>query len=376
MAYRVGAELVDMEMVTFCPNVILYPPMYRGSIFTYVVHARLLNNKGEAFMDRYDAGIKEIAEKTEWNKLIHSIASMREIVDGLGSEHGGVYWSLRHLSRSEVEDIGQSNPFVLGWKFQGIDYSELMKHVMEGYDIEVAPAAHYFEGGIKIDENCATSIEGLYAAGECTGGLFGANRVSAATTEMLVEGAVAGAKAAEYASKIGEVKIDLDQVKELVEKTLSPLKKRKGLKVMDLRRHVQEVAYKNIGVLRDGEHLKGAIQELKRIREEDLPRVCVGLKGFRYNLEWIEALQLENMIQVLEISARSALLRRESRGVHYRVDYPKTDNDHWLRNIVIKRVNGELKLTTRPVVVSRVDPPRGVIAFEDMIKNAVKILRS
>ncbi|MCD6529136.1 FAD-binding protein [Candidatus Bathyarchaeota archaeon] len=378
MAYRVGAELANMEMVTFCPNVILWPPIYRGSIFLYILHMScgdLLNGAGERFLDKYDERIVELATKTEWNKLLLSLFTMREVLDGKGSPHGGVYFSLRGVPWEKVEN-SLAALIAPGWKFQGTDFSRMMDELRNGGLVEVAPAAHYFEGGIKINEKCETNVPGLYAAGECATGLFGANRVAAATTEMLVEGAVAGRSAAEYAKKASFSEVDERQVKRLRDELFKPLERRDGVKPVELRKHIQKVAYEKIGVVREESGLREALGELEKARKEELPRICTVTKASGYNLEWIEALELRNMVQVLEASAKSALTRRESRGVHYRLDYPNVDNDNWLKEIVVRNVGGEMQVFTYPVAATKITPPSGVMGFEEAILKAIEALES
>lgn len=380
MAYRVGADLLNMEMVTFCPNIILWPPMLRGSIFLYLLHlccGDLLNSKEEPFLSQYDPKIVELGTKTEWNKLLLSLFTMREVRKGKGTPYGGVYLSLKDIPWDIVEkSCLEGGWLTLDWKFQGTDFSGLMKSLREGYPVEVAPAAHYFEGGIRINEKCETSLPGLYAAGECSTGVFGANRVAAATTEMLVEGAIAGGFAAEYAMKVSAPEIDVKQIESLRNKVLRPLRREEGVRPVELRKRIQQIANENIMVIRDGEGLKRAIKELERIRREELPRLCTTTKVQEYNREWIEALELENMVQVLEMSARSALTRTESRGVHYRLDYPKLDNDHWLKEVTVKQVADEMQIATHPITITTITLPRGTMTFEESILKAIEALEA
>ncbi len=377
MAFRAGAELINMEMITFCPNIILWPPVWRGSIILYLLHMScgdLLNNKEEPFLAQYDPKIVELATKTEWNKLLISLFAMREVRNGKGSSHGGVYYSLKGVPWNTVEkSLTETAP---DFKFQGTDFSEMVKSLREGRFVEVGSAAHYFEGGVRVNENYEATIPGLYAAGECSGGLFGANRVAAATTEMLVEGALAGKFAAKYAKKTSPPEIDTKQVKHLRNKILEPLKRKGSIKPSDLRRRIHRVAYEKIGVIRGGEGLKKAVEELERMGSADLSKLYTTTKVREYNMEWIEALELENMVQVLETSARSALTRTESRGVHYRLDHPKLDNDRWLKEITVKQVSGKMQIATRPITTTTLTPPGGTLTFEESILKAIEALEA
>jgi len=240
----------------------------------------------------------------------------------------------------------------------------------KGTPVEVTPAAEYFEGGIKIKENCETNLPGLYAAGECALSPFGANRVSAATTEMLVFGEIAGRSAATYAKKITGPQIDERQVVVLQEKALQPLKRSDGIKPVNLRTRIQKMAHEKLGAVREGLGLKMSIKELERARTKNVPKLYTASGSRNYNVEWIEALELENMTLVLELSARAALMRTESRGVHYRSDKPYTDYDNWLKEIVIRQVNGDPQMTTQSVTASIMTPPTGRLPFfEAMLKH-------
>ncbi len=378
MAYRAGAELTNMEMVTFCPNVILWPQIYRGSIFLYILgmfQGTLLNSKGKRFLEKYHPSIVELATKTEWNKLLLSIFSMREIYERKASPHGGVYFSLKGLTKQDLEN---SEAFVImpNWKFQGTDYTKLVENMLNGELVEVGPAAHYFEGGIKINEKCETSLHGLYAAGECCGGLFGANRVAAATTEILVQGAIAGKYAAEYAKKLpNQIEVNVSQVKKLKGKVFAPLKRKEGVRPLEIKRKIQVIAQENIGVIRHEKSLANALKQLSKIKKNELLKLCPSTKVPEYNMEWITTLEIENMVQVLEMSARAALIRKESRGVHYRLDYPNVDNNNWLVEIVIKRANNGMKAYTHPITITDVKPPKGVMSFEESILKAIEICK-
>ncbi len=372
-AYRAGAELVNMEMVTFCCNVLYWPPCWRGSIFTYILHMRtkskLTNSKGEKFLEKYDPKIVRFGTTTEWNKSFLSIASAIEGLEGKASPHGGVFIS--NDAPWEVFEPQVVN-FYPGWKFKGVDFSEMGRMLKEGKPAEVGPAAEYFEGGISMNEDCETNLSGLYAAGECALSPFGANRVSAATTEMLVFGEVAGKAAVSYAKQVGSFEIDENQVEALREKALRPLKRRNGVKPVELRRRIQKMAHENLGPVRTAEKLQKFIGELERVRMKDVPALCTTLETRKYNLEWIEALEVENITLMLETSAKAALMRTESRGVHYRSDHPSADHDNWLKEIVIKQENGEPQMRTRPVVVTVKTPPKGKLPYMDALLKAME----
>jgi succinate dehydrogenase/fumarate reductase flavoprotein subunit len=231
----------------------------------------------------------------------------------------------------------------------------------KGLAIEIAPHCHFTMGGMRINTKCATNIAGLYAAGECAGGLHGANRIAgAALTQTLVQGAIAGETAAKYALKARQVNANEKELRKIKERVFEPLNRNEGIRPVQLRKKIQEVAFLNAGPVRDSSGLEKTIKEIETIKKQDMPRIHVDAKDPVYNLEWVEAFQAVNLLQVLELVTRSAYLRRESRGAHYRRDHTYVDNRNWLRNIVIRRgEDGRARTATRPVIVTRIRlPPR------------------
>ena len=374
-AYRAGADLLNMEMVTFCPNVILWPPALRGDIFPYILiemFGDLLEKHGRPFLrDEYDPSIYRIATTTEWNKLIFSMAATKVVLRGDGSPRGGTYYSIKNVPINILEDAEKIYP---GWKWLRTDFSDLMNWLKEGNAVEVAPAAHYMEGGIGVNEHTETNIKGLYAAGECSGGLFGANRVASAITQILVQGAIAGKFAATRSKKARLPELDESQLKKIESRLTRAFSNKDGPSAIELKKKIRAIADKNLWVIRNGAGLKQAVSELESILSNDVPRISIQTQTRTYNKEWIDTVEVEGMAQVLLASARSALVRTESRGVHNRSDFPQTDNHRWLREIVIRQVNGKMSLTTRPITVTKLKPPRVKFGFEDGIIRAVKEL--
>ncbi len=377
MAYRAGAELSNMEFVTFCPNVLLTPKILRGCIFFYVFHhscGTMLNSEGTDILAKYDPKIAEIATKTEWNKLLLSLYTMREVMDGKGTPNGGVYFSLKDVPWDIVEKHGLTR-LAPNWKYQDTDLKNLMESLKEGASAEVGAVAHYVEGGVHVTQQYEASINGLFVAGEVCSGTFGANRVSAATTQMLVEGALAGRYAALYAIKTDETPVDKIQLAEIHQKLLAPIKREIGIKPVIIRKKLHSIANEFLGVIRTGDGLLNAIKQLDQLKKSELQQICVLDKSRIYNLEWIDALELENMLQILELSAKAALMRTESRGVHYRLDFPNVDHDNWLKEVIVKKSNGGVHLTTNPIIVTKITPPKGVIPFEKSILDAITQLQ-
>ena len=139
-----------------------------------------------------------------------------------------------------------------------------------------------------------------------------------------------------------------------------------------MRRRVQEAAHKYLGPIRNREELLSFIDFLSSVKKDEIPNLATTSKSRTYNKEWIDALELENMVQLLEMAARSALLRTESRGVHYREDYPNTDNDQWLKESIVKRTEDGFEVTHGPVTVTTMTPPTGVMPYLDFMKKMME----
>lgn len=358
MALRAGAELANMEFVTFCNNVIYWPPMHAGSIFTYVLGLLcggvLENSDGERVFAKYDPDMVAHASRTEWNKCFISYISAKEIQAGKGSPHDGVFYRVGDEPFEEfAERVRHHYP---GWKYHSVDFSMVAEKLASGEGVEVGPAAEYFEGGVAVNERYEATVPGLFAAGECASSPFGANRVAAATMEMLVTGAKAGWSAAEYAEDVVPAAVD---VAAAVEAATEPLRRDSGVAPAEVRRRLQAATQKNLGPIRTEDDLKAYLSLLDDMKAAEITQLATRAQTRRYNMEWIEALDLRNMVQVLEASARAALARTESRGVHYRADNPTTDNQDWLKELIVRLNGGEFTIETRPVNVTLASPPEG-----------------
>jgi succinate dehydrogenase/fumarate reductase flavoprotein subunit len=374
IAHRAGADLGNMEFVTFCCNVLLEPPMWRGSLATYIIGMlaghRLTNNLGQAFLDDYDPYTVSVGTSTEWNKSFVSYATAKEVREGRGFPRGGIHFS-RGTTPWETYELYCTVLFPK-WKYKAIDLTELGRRFEENRPIEVGAVVEYFDGGIVVDDTFATKVPGLFAAGECTLGLFGANRVFSAITEMLVHGADAGGNAAKYAANRSVPPLDARRLAERQRNAEQPLGRKKGVRPAPLRRRVQEMAQRCLGPIRSGDELETFLVEVQRIKREELPRVGATARGRVYNKEWLDALELAHILELLEVSTASALQRTESRGVHFRSDHPATDNDSWLAESLVRKTQSGFEVTTRPVCTTSVTPPAGVTPYLDMIKRMME----
>ena len=368
MAYRAGAELIDMEFPMFLPGCFVWPPALQGVDVPFVLSTAgrygpgwLLNRYGERFMAKWAPETMEHSTRD-----ICSVAMMTEILEGRGSKRGGVYVSLKHLPDNLIDFIHEWQAPEMLWRYGGFNLDDFIpRDTLKKEALEAAPACHFMNGGIRINERCETNLQGLYAAGETTGGVHGGNRLSGnAFTEMIVWGTRAGRFAANYAKKVKAFpEVDEEQLKSLRNRVFLPLERNEGIDPIELKNKVQKLAWEKVGVIRNGPTLEEAIKEIERMKKEELPKLYTKSKDRIYNREWIEAIQLENMLQVLEIIARAALMRKESRAAHYRKDYPYTDYKNWTKNIVVSQVAGKMRLTLKPVVITKLKPPKKKVPY-------------
>lgn len=362
MAYRAGAEMIDMEFPMFLPYTLLAPIAMDGVdlplLMTYFLAAYAVNRHGERYMSRWDS---QRLERT--TRDINAIGQAVEAIEGRGSPRGGTYISLTHLPANLIEDIGRWWPAAINnWRYGEFDLKKFLPDLSR-YALECGPACHYQNGGIRINARCETNVPGLYAAGEGTGSLMGANRISGnAVTQTQVWGYRAGVSAAAFAKEQRPAAPDPDEVKAIRDQAFAPLLATSGSRPIKVRKELQELAGRKIGVVRDRAGLEEALKGLQQLHD-GVSELATEHKGRVYNREWVEALQLPNLVVYLEMVARAALLRTESRGAHYRLDCPKSDNVEWLKNIVVVRKNGKMDLWTEPVVITRLEPAKGVFDY-------------
>jgi succinate dehydrogenase/fumarate reductase flavoprotein subunit len=357
MALRAGAELVDMEFPMFLPACLVWPESMLGVDLPYISSTVLggwwLNKFGERFIKKWDP--KRMEHGT--TRDIASVAQMIEILEGRGGPHGGIFVSYKHLPDEVLDWSAKWNPWWSNYMYGGFNLSD---YDMDPRKVcyEAAPAAHYWNGGIRVNKSSETNVPGLYAAGEVQGGTMGANRLSGnAVTEAVVFGAIAGGNAAQYAIGAPQPDIDQEQVEHYYECIHAPLNRKDGANVVETRKRIQELGMKYAGPVREEDGLKTLLNEIETIRDNDLPNVFCSAKNKVYNREWFQCLEVDSMVQVLEIVARASLMRKESRGAMYRRDFPYTDNENWLKNIIVTHTDGELALETRDIKTTMVNLP-------------------
>ena len=359
MALRAGVHLQDMEFPMFLPYTFIKPEALNGVIFSYDVSALLevhaLNRFGQRYMQNWDT--KRMERST---RDINSVAAAVEILNKRGSKHGGTYLSLKHLPKNLVDFSSEWFPENMrGWKASGFNLQKFFPQLGEEA-WEVAPACHFWNGGICIDENCLTNLPGLFAAGEGTAGIHGANRLAGnALTMTQVWGRRAGIAAAEYAKCNPRTQeLDTGRIINVVEKFDCIRFNSSGIAVFEIRQQIRRIAGELVGIVREQDRLIKALEEITSLREK-LPEQFIRCKDSSFNREWIESFQNENQLDVLEMVVRTSLTRQESRGAMYRVDFPETNDHDWLVNLIVTRKASDWNLVKQPVKSEYVSLPAG-----------------
>jgi succinate dehydrogenase / fumarate reductase flavoprotein subunit/fumarate reductase flavoprotein subunit len=341
MACRVGAHLMDMEMVQFHPTGLVVPgSRLNGALLEEGLRgagAHLFNGCGERYMERYDPERKERSTRD-----LVSRAGFMEITAGRGTENSGVWIDVSHLGAD----------FVAG-NFEGMrDRCLRIGFDLARERVEVAPTAHFNMGGIRINRDGFTNLEGLFAAGEDASGVHGANRLGGnGVAESTVYGARVGDAVAKWATSATIGELQHHQIAAAEAAANQFLNLSEGESPWRLRDELGKIMWERVGIVRSGEKLKQALNEIGALTTRAQKMKAAG--GRAFNLTWQQALDMRNMLLASELIARSALLREESRGAHYREDFTKTDNANWLKNIYLARNGTGLKSWTEPVKLSR-----------------------
>ncbi|MFN2432047.1 MAG: FAD-dependent oxidoreductase [Gemmatimonadota bacterium] len=338
LAWEAGAELIDLEFVQFHPTGMVWPPGVMGILVTEAVRGEggiLRNAEGFRFMEKYDPRRMELSTRDQVARAIYT-----EVKEGRGSPHGGVFLDISHKPADYVKTKLPSMYH---------QFLELADVDITQAPMEVGPTTHYVMGGVRVDaDSGASTIPGLFAAGEVAGGMHGANRLGGnSLSDLLVFGRRAGAGAAAFASESAELPpVDPKQVRQAGEEMVAPFE-RQGENPYALHRELQELMQRSVGIFRTAEDLRQGIQALAGLRER--ARV-VRVEGSRhFNPGWHLARDLQSLLVISEAVARSALLREESRGAHARLDFPGLDERLGTVNTVVTRDGDELRVSQKPL---------------------------
>jgi succinate dehydrogenase / fumarate reductase, flavoprotein subunit len=348
LAYEAGADLVDMEMVQFHPTGMVWPEKALGTLATEAIRGEggiLLNSKGERFMKNYypermELGPRDIVARANYN----------EIVAGRGTEHGGVWLDITHLPKEKILDRLPT----MYEQFKNIAGIDISKEKME-----VGPTAHYSMGGVVVDIKCRTNIRGLFAVGEVISQIHGANRLGGnSLLDTVVFGKIVGGEAARLAKEVGseinkirgpsELRLNVNNQKEFDDDRIFIVKE-----PIKFRNEIQEIMKQNAGIIREETKLQNGLKRILELKNKFYSKDNI-LKEFDIDddgngenvvLTW----QVKSSLVVCEAIIRSALMRQESRGAHYRSDFPKIDDEKWNVNIYCRKVAREMVLFKQKV---------------------------
>ncbi len=354
LALWAGADLIDMECIQFHPTGMVWPPSARGLLVTEGVRGDggvLRNSEGERFMFNYIPAFYKaetadsIEEAEGWyenkkdfrrppellprDEVARSINA--EVKAGRGSPHGGVFLDI--ASRRSAEYIRRRLPSMYH------QFKELADVDITAEPMEIGPTCHYIMGGIRVDaDTTATTVSGLYAAGEAAGGMHGSNRLGGnSLSDLLVFGRRAGQYAAEHAQSFpGDVRLDDAQIADVSRHALSFFEHEGAENPYTVHQELQETMQSLVGIIRTESELQEAKTKLSEF-DERAPKV--GVEGHRqFNPGWHLALDLESMLAVARCTTLGAIERKESRGGHTRDDYPGPDNEHFGKVNMVTRV--------------------------------------
>ena len=375
LALWAGADLIDMEFVQFHPTGMVWPPSVRGILVTEGVRGdggTLKNTKGERFMfnytpEKFAAETADTVEEADrWladseknrrppellTRDVVARAITREVVEGRGSPHGGVFLDI--ASRRPAEFIKRKLPSMYH------QFKELAGVDITAEPMEVGPTLHYFMGGIRVDADTQQStVPGLFAAGECTGGMHGANRLGGnSLSDLLVFGHLAGVGASNYVrASTPRPTVDMRQVEAAARRATEPLNRPDGVNPYLVTEQLQKVMDRYVNIVRDKAELETALTELEKLKADVAQVKAPGAS--QYNPGWHEAIALRSLLITAEAVTRAGLMREESRGAHTRVDFPGEREEWGQYNVVVRRASDgrmDVRKEKRP------DPPKELAA--------------
>ena len=299
IAYRAGANLVDMEQVQFHPTGMVSPKSKRGVLVTEAVRAEgghLINSEGERFMSKYAPEKMELATRDVVARSIY-----QEIIEGRGTENGGVYLDISHVDDDHIDEVLET--MVIQFENIGMD--------IKSGPIEVAPTAHHFMGGLKINPDASSSLKNLFGAGEVCGGVHGANRLGGnALADTQVFGKIAG-ESASKAAKNTELKTNDEQVAEEASR-IEDLIKEGEIKPLDFKNRIKDLMWEKVSIVRDEKKLNEALKELNQMKK-DLDKLNVSYKS-QYNTELVTALEVINICEACKRGGRHKRVRKDKAG--------------------------------------------------------------
>jgi succinate dehydrogenase / fumarate reductase flavoprotein subunit len=382
LAYDAGAELIDMEFIQFHPTGMVWPPSVRGILVTEGVRGEggvLRNKNGERFMfgdipDNYKPQTAENEEEGFQYVLGQKYQDkdsrrppelltrdhvarciVREVREGRGSPHGGVFlelqtfaeWFSKRKSGFNAEEHWKRKLPSMYHQFKELGGIDITKQAFE-----VGPTTHYVMGGVRVDSDTQMSrIPGLFACGECAAGINGANRLGGnSLSDLLVLGKRAGEFAAKFSREQSAAgRIHEDQVEQAARWALAPFERNSAESSFQIQADLQDMMQDLVGIVRKEDEMLRALEGLKKLRERETKVKVTGNR--EYNPGWHTAMDLHNLLTVSEAITRSAVLRKESRGGHFRDDFPKKDTPKFGRvnTVIAKGTDGQMEIRLEPI---------------------------
>ena len=370
LAYDAGAELIDMEFIQFHPTGMVWPPSVRGILVTEGVRGEggiLRNSEGKRFMFddipdnykdqtsdteeegwRYVTGDKNARRPPELLTRDHvARCIVREVKAGRGSPHGGVFldiaWIKEKISNAP-EHIKKKLPSMYH------QFKQLANLDITTTPMEVGPTTHYVMGGVRVDADMqASTVPGLFAAGECAAGINGANRLGGnSLSDLIVFGKRAGEYAAVFAQENGHGSIDNAEIERLTKATLEPFEREGGENPYTIQHDLQEMMQELVGIVRTEEEMVQALEGIEKLKQRAANTFVPG--NIDFNPGWHTALDLHNLLTVSEAITRAAIKRKESRGGQYRDDYPAKDPEYAKFNFSLKKTgDGGMEIAKIPL---------------------------
>jgi succinate dehydrogenase flavoprotein subunit len=337
LAYEAGAELMDMEFVQFHPTGMVWPPGVQGLLVTEAVRGEggiLRNKNGDRFMEKYDPQRMELSTRDVVARAIYT-----EVKQGRGSEHGGAFLDISH---QPAEYVKRKLPSMYH-QFRELADVDITKGPME-----VGPTCHYMMGGVRVEaETGATTLPGLFAAGEVAAGLHGANRLGGnSLSDLLVFGRRAGLAAAEQAKRQSTITVDAAQIDAAEREVLAPFERNTGESPYMVHADLQQTMQSLVGIFRTEEDLRSALEQILQLKER---AKSLSISGSRmFNPGWHLCADLKSLLTVSEAVARCAAARKESRGAHSRIDFPNYDAVWGKQNNITLQRGNEMVLQQRP----------------------------
>jgi len=370
LAYEAGAELIDMEFIQFHPTGMVWPPSVMGILVTEGVRGEggiLTNADGKRFMFeaipenyrhqtadneeegwRYCQGHKDSRRPPELLTRDHvSRCIVREIKEGRGSPHGGVFLDISWIKQklpNAVEHIKRKLPSMYH------QFKQLADIDITEQPMEVGPTTHYIMGGVRVDPDTQMSrLPGLFAAGECAAGINGANRLGGnSLSDLLVFGKRAGEFAAKFAIENQLGGIDIGKIDTVVGEALAPFERSGGENPYTIQKDLQETMQDLVGIVRAETEMREALEKIGNLKTRAEKAAVTGNR--EYNPGWHTAIDLKNLLTVSEAIARTALERKESRGAQFREDYPnKEERFSKVNTIASRTADGSMQIHLEPL---------------------------